>query len=87
MFGRNNTSCRMPFAASSGRSLPFGERLLDEFRREPLEEVEFAVDERQPLACPSSMTVIWMRPTSGNLLPLSAAAIGIDSGGTGPAGT
>ncbi len=33
------------------------------------------------------MTVIWMRPTSGNLFPLSAAAIGVDSGGTGPAGT
>ena len=28
-----------------------------------------------------------MRPTSGSFFPLSAAAIGIDSGGTGPAGT
>ena len=33
------------------------------------------------------MIVIWMRPASGSFFPLSAAAIGIASGGTGPAGT
>ena len=33
------------------------------------------------------MTATSMRPTIGSFLPLSAAAIGADSGGTGPAGT
>ena len=39
------------------------------------------------IACPSSITVMSMRPQSGSLLPASAVAIPFDSGGTGPDGT
>ena len=47
--GRTSSWWTMPFAASVGLELAVVERLRREFRRQELQQVELAIQEREPL--------------------------------------
>ena len=76
-----------PPVGESGPQSTVDERLVDEVRRQALQQVDSRLRNASQTACASSITLIWIRPTSGSLRPASDAAMARDSGGTGPEGT